>query len=414
MRLQQIIFINRFYYPDDSATSQIASELVSELARANMRTIVVTSRQLYADSRARMPKIEKVGTTVIHRVWTTRFGRGGLAGRFLDYLTFYASSFFKLLQIAKKDDILISKTDPPLISVPTLIAAKLKRCRTINWLQDLFPEIGASLGIKALSGPAGIFLARLRDISVKSAAMNVAIDTSMVRRLRTRVSGCAIRLIPNWADGSIIRPVVAEANPLRAAWGLRDKFVVGYTGNFGRAYDFSLFLQAAQKSRSDASCSWLMVGAGAQRASILNAQTNLDLSNLIIHPYQPHDSIALVLSVPDIHFVSLAPGTDGLMFPSKYYSILAAARPVLFVGDREHPIYREIEEMKCGVALPSGVSADELLERLSYLRKSGDLLRAMGRNSRGLFESLYDRSIAVENWRSTIQSVMDGKAGNHE
>jgi colanic acid biosynthesis glycosyl transferase WcaI len=37
-----------------------------------------------------------------------------------------------------------------------------------------------------------------------------------------------VRVIPNWADGKLVRPVASGANRLRQVWGLGDAFVVGY------------------------------------------------------------------------------------------------------------------------------------------------------------------------------------------
>ena len=39
-------------------------------------------------------------------------------------------------------------------------------------------------------------------------------------------------------------PVDHSNNPLRREWGLDDKFVVGYSGNLGRAHEFATFVDA--------------------------------------------------------------------------------------------------------------------------------------------------------------------------
>ena len=57
------------------------------------------------------------------RVWTTRFGRQNLLGRTLDYLTFYFSAAWSLFALATPGDIVVAKTDPPLISVVAAIVA---------------------------------------------------------------------------------------------------------------------------------------------------------------------------------------------------------------------------------------------------------------------------------------------------
>ena len=75
--------------------------------------------------------------------------------------------------------------------------------------------------------------------------MNVTVGARMAEHVRgLGVAKDKIAMIPNWADGAFVRPVERAANPLRQAWGLGDDFVVGYSGNLGRAHDIETFLAA--------------------------------------------------------------------------------------------------------------------------------------------------------------------------
>src|SRR5947209_15135822 len=85
----RIIFLNRFFYPDHSATSQILTDLAFHLAGCGTDVRVVTSRQRYDAANALLPEAESIGGVAIHRVSTTRFGRAALIGRGFDYLCFY-------------------------------------------------------------------------------------------------------------------------------------------------------------------------------------------------------------------------------------------------------------------------------------------------------------------------------------
>src|SRR5579862_4201904 len=98
---KQIIFINRFFYPDHSATSQLLSDLASHLAAGGRSVRVITSRQRYDDPDANLPKHESWHGISIDRISTTRFGRKGIAGRGFDYLSFYASVWRTILVTAE-------------------------------------------------------------------------------------------------------------------------------------------------------------------------------------------------------------------------------------------------------------------------------------------------------------------------
>src|SRR5215218_9718762 len=95
----RIIFVNRFYAPDHSATSQMLTDLAAALATDN-EVHVVTSRQRYDDPAASLPAHEVIDGVVVDRVRTTAFGRSHLPGRALDYLSFYATATFRLMRLA--------------------------------------------------------------------------------------------------------------------------------------------------------------------------------------------------------------------------------------------------------------------------------------------------------------------------
>src|ERR1700684_4421799 len=86
--MRRLIFINRFFAPDHSATSQILSDLVFDLAGAGREVHLVASRQIYDDPKAALPERETINGVDVHRVASTGFGRAGLIGRSIDYGSF--------------------------------------------------------------------------------------------------------------------------------------------------------------------------------------------------------------------------------------------------------------------------------------------------------------------------------------
>ena len=90
----------------------------------------------------------------VRRLRHTGFGRFSLPGRALDGATFAVSAFLALLARARPGDLILAKTDPPLISVLAWLAARLTGARLVNWCQDLFPETAAAMGLRARARPA--------------------------------------------------------------------------------------------------------------------------------------------------------------------------------------------------------------------------------------------------------------------
>ena len=85
--MPRIIFVNRYFYPDLSATSQMLTDLAFHLATRGMSVVVVTGRQRYTDAKASLPAREQVSGVDIYRIPTTEFGRTRLPGRGIDYVS---------------------------------------------------------------------------------------------------------------------------------------------------------------------------------------------------------------------------------------------------------------------------------------------------------------------------------------
>src|SRR5258706_68335 len=138
--MNRIIFLNRFFFPDHSATSQMVTSLAFRLAEFGKEVHVITSRQLYNNPQALLPACEIVHGVHIHRVASSKFGRSKLLGRALDYLSFYIFSWRRLRALATRGDVVIAMTDPPLLSLVAMRAAKRRGAHLVNWLQDVYPE----------------------------------------------------------------------------------------------------------------------------------------------------------------------------------------------------------------------------------------------------------------------------------
>ncbi|MCQ8128673.1 glycosyltransferase family 4 protein [Methylomonas rivi] len=347
----KLIFINRYFYPDHSATSQMLSDLAFGLAKLDNRQSIhiVTSRQRYDDAAARLPAYEVIQDVHVHRIATTRFGRQNLLGRAIDYLSFYAASFITLIKLTQAGDTLIAKTDPPLISVVAALVSTIKRAHLVNWLQDLFPEVAAELGVKLARGLPYSLLKTIRNKTLHHAEMNIAIGELMAERLRREgIPSHKITVIHNWADGEQLKPVPHEQNPLRTEWGLQGKFVVGYSGNLGRSHDFSTILDAAQALKQREDIVFLLIGGGAQLPRVQQECREKGLSNVMFKPYQPREKLSESLSVADVHLISLKPELESLIVPSKFYGVLAVGRPVIFIGDKQGELAKIIQKQNSG------------------------------------------------------------------
>jgi colanic acid biosynthesis glycosyl transferase WcaI len=403
--MKRVFFLNRFFLPDHSATSQLVGDVTTHLVSYGHDVHVMTSQQLYDEPRARLPSRETMKGVQVHRVSTTHFGRSRLVGRAIDYFSFYASAWSTLRTVVQPDDVIVAMTDPPLISLVAMQVADRRGAHLVNWLQDIYPEIAVELGVPFLHGPILQSISYLRDRSLKTAADNVVLGNNMAEKVAARgVAEDRIHIIANWSDDDAIVPVVARDNPLRRQWGLENKFVVGYSGNLGRAHEFDTVLAAAERLRDNSNIVFLCIGGGHLRSRLANNVQQRGLGNFQFRNYQGQAALKFSLGVPDVHWVSLRPEVEGLIVPSKVYGIAAAGRPLIAICAKNGEISRMVERYQCGVVVEPG-NVQALVESILQLSNDTASCVQMGQRARTMLQANFTRQQALERWRLLIQQV---------
>src|SRR5439155_4896450 len=172
-----------------------------------------------------------------------------------------------------------------------------------------------------------------------------------------RVTGRDVRaervhVIPNWSDDEEIVPVAHANNPLRSQWSLVDKFVVGYSGNLGRAHEFETILAASTRLRGHDRIAFVCIGGGHHFDEFARRVREHGVKHMFrFVPYQDRKLLKFSLGVPDTHWISLKPELEGLIVPSKFYGIAAAGRAVISISARDGEIARLVEQHDCGLVV---------------------------------------------------------------
>ena len=92
--MARVVFLNRFYWPEEPATAQLLTDLAEALAAAGREVVVITSRPGGSD----FPRREQQRGVTILRVAATRLGHRGLPGKAADFVTFYLGALWQLCQ----------------------------------------------------------------------------------------------------------------------------------------------------------------------------------------------------------------------------------------------------------------------------------------------------------------------------
>lgn len=403
-----IAFFNRSYYPDQTATGQLLTDLCEDLVRVyGWRVTVVTGPPLMPSSpmqpsRGRIVDEQTHNGVRILRAAGTRFDKRRFAGRATNYMTYVASACVAGLRLGRPD-VVIALTDPPVIGLVGWMSSRRYHVPLVMAFNDLFPEVAALLPDFHSSTINGALQAINRFL-VRRAVVNVALGETMRRRLIEDKGAPADRtvIIPSWADTSAIEPGERE-NAFRQEHGLSGRFVVMHSGNLGLAQSLETIVDAAALLKDEPSIAFVFQGEGVSKPVLERRVEELGLTNVRFLPFAPRERLSESFAAADVFIVSLQRGLAGYIVPSKLYGILAAGRPYLAAVEESCEVAELTRTHGSGLVVEPG-HAGELANGVRRLWRDREFAERAGHAARALALS-FDRRVQVEKYRTLLESV---------
>lgn len=397
----RILLLNQFFHPDLSAVAQLATDLAEDLVGAGHEVTALAARGGYLGEE-RLPSLETWRGVRIVRVAATSFGKRSIAGRVADYASFYATAAARGLALSRHD-VVIATTAPPLVASIGALLRGVKGTRFVYWMQDVYPELAVEFGVIGPRSMAARTFERVARATLRRADAVVVLGEAMGDRIASKgVSPERIYVIPNWSDPAGVRPVPPGENAFLREHGLVGKTVILYSGNMGRGHDMRTLLDAARRLEDHTDLVFAFIGDGAKRAEVEAASRDLPSIRLI--PYQPRERLAESLSAGALHVVTQDPCTLGLIEPSKLYGVMAAGRPVLFIGPSTSEAARTVVREGVGEVVANGDVEGAARAVLRLTARAGEL----GARARGALERVYARSHRTAAFASLLAEVVGG------
>ncbi|GAG45014.1 unnamed protein product, partial [marine sediment metagenome] len=231
----------------------------------------------------------------------------------------------------------------------------LRGTRVVLWTMDLYPEVAIAYGFIKPGRPLGRLMAWLSRRLYRCASKVIALGEVMARRLaEAGADPAAIETVHNWVPGEIVSPMPPEKSKARRKWNKDGRVTLMYSGNLGVGHELDTVLHAANRLDRGANLRLLFVGEGKMRARLIALACELGLDNVGFCPPQPLAALSDSLAAGDIHLISQRGGTEGLIVPSKLYGIMAAGRPVVFIGPDHCEVARIIRDSGLGIIVACG------------------------------------------------------------
>lgn len=342
--MARVLLHSLTFAPDAVSTGYLMTDLARQLQRmGNVVTVLTTTPHYNLDplAVARQPLRKRFFGLVFQseiegiHVWHVKIPMKGqrVFTRVIDYIHFHLMALLLGATTVGAYDIVIAPSPPLTIGVVGWLLGLMRRVPYIYNVQELYPDFAVNQGL--VSNPLFIRLLRwLERFVYDRSAMVVTISDWFSRIIRTRgVPEARLRMIPNSVDTSLFRPLPRE-NEFARQHGLVDGFVVLYGGNIGLSQDWESFMRAAEEL-ARLPIQFVVVGGGVRGAWLEQECAARKLANVRLLGYQPRSLMPLVNASSDLCTIPMKASTTTDTFPSKIYTLMASAKPVLVQADED-------------------------------------------------------------------------------
>jgi colanic acid biosynthesis glycosyl transferase WcaI len=352
----RILVICPHFEPDVAPTGVVISEIAHRLVDEGHELEIVTSLPWYTSHAVepgwggRLWRRERVAWGRITRVHPFPTDKRNIPARAAAFAGFTAlAGVFSLFQ-RRRPDVVLAMSPPLTLGLAGWVAARARRVPFVFNIQDVFPDVAVEVG--AISNPLVIrMLAWLERFIYHRADAVTVLSDDLRENVETKLDGkggTEVRVIPNFVDTERIVPGSRD-NAYRDEFDLGDRTVVMYAGNLGFSQPLGLMIDAARALQHRDDLVFVVNGGGSTRPGLEEAAA--DLENVRFVDLQPIERLPEVLAAGDVHVIALRRGLGRSSVPSKLYSILAAARPVLASVDDDTEVVRVVRSIDAGITV---------------------------------------------------------------
>jgi colanic acid biosynthesis glycosyl transferase WcaI len=406
-RADHIVFVEQYYYPEGWGGAQIPLDITTALAKTGRSVTVYCGKDPYVAVQKDGYGDPRDAGVKIRYVPRYRLGPRNKKGLIVQL--WFSTATAVMLLTRRRPAMLMVQTNPPLIVIAMSIVAIIFRRPLVIIAQDLYPEVMIAHGMIGTRGLWGRILTAVFGFAYSRAARVVSLGPRMTERLLDKgVATERIIEISNWATGDL-RVVRGPINQLITAWNLSGKFVLLYSGNLGVAHDVDTAIQAVAASRTALPDLRLVIlGQGSRLSQAKSLVKRLGIDDVVtFKDLVPAGLLPQTLGIADLALVTLLPGFEGLVVPSKFLGHMARGIPTLYVGPDDSDVAQLISTSGGGLVVRNG-DVEQLASSLDLLSKDPAALHRMGRSAAAYYSEHLSRESGLSRYRALVDAASRG------
>lgn len=409
---KRILIHSLIFSPDGVSTAYLYNDIALKFKENGYEVVVLTTTPHYnvvEEQLARQPLKWKVwgvckesdfhGIQVIH-IPQKKFKSTLL--RLFGFAYWHIVAFLIGLSL-RNIEVILSPSPPLTIGVINSWLAKIKGCKAIYNVQEIYPDI--------LHRDEGLIVSVLRKMERyvyrESAAVTtidqVFYDIIVDRFLDKR----KLHIIPNFVDTVLYCPEMGDLSLLNPNYFPKTNALkVLYAGNIGYAQDWKPLISIAQKLK-DEPIEFFIIGEGAMKSFIEDEKEKLCLDKIHLLPYQPRDLMPSILAYSDVQFIFMTPEMEMQGFPSKVYTIMACGKPLLVCSGKATPIVNFLQEYGCAKLVTEKDYERKVNEMTDWLKNiSRKELSIMGEKGMAVIKQKYSKEVVTGQYVNLVNSLI--------
>lgn len=420
---QKLLIYAHYYAPDVASTGQLLQDMAEGMLDVFDVTVICTVPSYggkvapeYKDKKFYKETIN--GVNVI-RISVPEFTKTNKISRIKNLLAYYFGAR-KATKLVGEQDYIFTISQPPILGgMLGVYGKKVLKSSDGNsplfvyCIQDFNPEQVIATGYVKFKFILDIAKWMDNRSCVKSDLV-VTVGRDLEQTLIDRFGNKAVpkhTIINNWVDENEIHPLAADCEGVEEfneTYGLKNKFVIMYSGNIGLYYDLDGLIEVmakfdGAKTPDGREVAFAFVGAGAMLGDLKKYAEEHSLKNMVFIPYQDKDKLIYSLNAADVHWCVSAKGIKGVSCPSKFYGIAGVGKPVIGVLEKGAEIEMLINEIGCGkLAEPGDYDTIEEIVNWFISNANSSELAEMGRKAHDYLMGHLTKNLSINKYKRAM------------
>jgi colanic acid biosynthesis glycosyl transferase WcaI len=410
--LKRVLIHSIVFSPDGVSTAYLYNDIALGLVENGFGVVVLTTTPHYNLIQSELenqPLLKKVfglyfvsyfnGIQVYH-IPLKKYK--STLKRIISFFYWHIASLILGLTL-KRINFVLSPSPPLSIGFISLLIAKIKGAKAIYNVQEIYPDLLINQGnLKSLL--IINLLKKFEKFIYNNSDAVTTIDNVFYSTILPRFHDSQkLYIIPNFVDTDLYRPIKDQHNLPPIFGDTNGKIKILYAGNIGFFQDWEPILFSAKQLLHDNIEFWI-IGEGVQKNFLEKEVQKNNLTNIRVFPYQSREQMPIINNYADVHFIAINQKMEQEGFPSKVYTIMACAKPLVVITGEKTPLYNFLNGKNCAELITNDRNVN-FTNAIRKLANHKELREELGINGYNEIIHNYSKKVVVLKYANLLKSL---------